>query len=270
MARLTGKVAIVTGAGRSGNIGVAICEAFLREGARVVATDQRDDDIAAVSARMTAAGLADDFRFIRQDVTRAEDWTTVVEQTQAWFGGIDVLVNNAGVSFHGGVADSTLAQMHDAMAVNHDALFLGMQACLPALEKSTERFAGGGSIINNLSMASYMPNANNLGYHVSKAAARMLTLCAATEFGPKRIRVNSVHPGLTVTPLVREAFSAYAEAGLWDTEAAAIDAVASMAPLGFASQPEDAAHAFVYLASEEARFVTGASLYHDGGLARRY
>ncbi|WEK56752.1 MAG: SDR family oxidoreductase [Candidatus Brevundimonas phytovorans] len=270
MARLRGKTAIVTGAGRSGNIGVAICEAFLREGANVVATDRNDDDAAAVSARMATTGRGDAFRFAVHDVTEAGDWARVVEQTEVWFGGVDVLVNNAGVSYQGGLIDSTLDQMRTAMAVNHDALFLGMQACLPALEASVQRFAGGGSVINNLSMASYMPNANNLGYHVSKAAGRMLTLCAATELGPKRIRVNSVHPGLTVTPLVTEAFTAYAEAGLWESGEAAIDAVAAMSPLGFASQPEDTAHAFVYLASEEARFVTGTSLYHDGGLGRRY
>ena len=88
--------------------------------------------------------------------------------------------------------------------------------------------------------------------------------------GPKKIRVNSIHPGLTITPLVEEAFQTYADQGNWPSRDAAIEAVAGMGPLGIISQPEDTAHAFVYLASEEARFVTGASFWHDGGIAQRY
>ncbi|MNR91379.1 3-alpha-(or 20-beta)-hydroxysteroid dehydrogenase [compost metagenome] len=270
MPRLKDKVALVTGAGRMGNIGVAICEAFLRQGARVVAVDRRDDEIDAITDQMMRTGRGDQFRFWTMDVTSREDWVRILAETEAAFGGLDVLVNNAGVSFQGGVADSSLEQINAAMAVNHDALFLGMQVCLPALARSSERFEGGGAVINNLSMASYMPNANNLGYQVSKAAARMLTLCAAAQFGPQRVRVNSVHPGLTLTPLVEEAFAEYASAGMWETTEAAISAVAHMAPLSTPGRPDEVAHAFVYLASEEARFVTGASLYHDGGLGRRY
>ncbi|HEY4546826.1 MAG TPA: SDR family oxidoreductase, partial [Pedomonas sp.] len=88
--------------------------------------------------------------------------------------------------------------------------------------------------------------------------------------GPKRIRVNSVHPGLTITPLLREAFEDYADKGLWASPEAAEDAIVAMAPLGIKSYPEDTAHAFVYLASDESRFVTGASLYHDGGIGQRF
>lgn len=119
-------------------------------------------------------------------------------------------------------------------------------------------------------MASFMPNVNNIGYHVSKAVARMLSLCAAIEFCPKKIRVNSVHPGLTMTPLIREGLDDYVKAGMWATAAAAEAAIAGMGPLGISSRPEDTAHAFVYLASEEARFVTGTALCHDGGIGQRY
>lgn len=271
MGRLEGKVALVTGAGRDGNIGVAICEAFLREGAKgVVATDLHRDQGAAIGARMAKTGRHQAFRFLAHDVTEQSGWASVVDATVTAFGGLDVLVNNAGISVHGSIETSSLDQVRQAMAVNHDALFLGMQVCLPALVESRTRFAGGGAIVNNLSMASYMPNANNVGYHVSKAAARMLTLCAAIEFGAKKVRVNSVHPGLTMTPLIREAFDDYVTAGLWESAEAAERAIADMGPLGISSQPEDTAHAFVYLASEEARFVTGASLSHDGGIGQRY
>jgi len=271
MGRVQDKIAIVTGAGRVANIGVGICDALLREGARaVIGTDLRTDEAAAIVSDLEARHGPGRFRLVEQDATREADWRKVIDTTLAEFGAIDVLVNNAGISIHGGVEATSLEDLNKVMAVNHDALFLGMKLCVPALTETAKRFPGGGSIINNISMASYMPSGNNLGYHVSKAAARMLTLCGAVELGPKRIRVNSVHPGLTITPLLNEGFQKYAEQGLWESRDAAIDAVAAMAPLGIRSYPEDTAHAFVYLASEESRFVTGASIYHDGGLGQRY
>ncbi|AXB80294.1 SDR family NAD(P)-dependent oxidoreductase [Novosphingobium sp. P6W] len=268
--RLGGKVAIVTGAGRDGNIGVAICEAYLREGARVVATDFRTAESEVVSARLARSAPAEHFRFLTHDVTSEANWAQVAAETAAAFGGIDVLVNNAGIAIHAGIEHSSLDDLRKVMAVNHDALFIGTKACLPELKRSVQRFPGGGSVINNLSMASYMPSGINIGYHVSKAAGRMLTLCAAVEFGPMKIRVNSVHPGLTMTPLIREGLADYVKLGAYPTVEEAEASIAGMGPLGISSDPEDTAHAFVYLASEEARFVTGASIYHDGAIGQRY
>src|SRR5436190_4864304 len=117
--RLEGKVAIVTGAGRAGNIGVAICEAFLREGAKaVIGTDFRKDEDASISTRMSALGVAGSFELLEHDVTSAEDWDHIVSQVTARHGGIDVLVNNAGISIHGGVAETSLENLHKVMAVN--------------------------------------------------------------------------------------------------------------------------------------------------------
>lgn len=269
--RLDGKVAIVTGAGRDGNIGVAICEAFLREGAKaVIGTDFRQDEGDAIAARMAAVGAPGAFALLDHDVTSAADWARVVDRVVADHGGIDILVNNAGISIHAGIEQCSMEDLHKVMSVNHDALFLGMKACLPALAESVNRFSGGGSIINNLSMASYMPSANNIGYHVSKAAGRMLTLCAAIEFGPKKIRVNSIHPGITMTPLIRDGLQAYADQGYYASAEDAEEKIAAMGALGITSDPEDTAHAFIYLASDEARFVTGASIYHDGAIGQRY
>jgi 3alpha(or 20beta)-hydroxysteroid dehydrogenase/cyclopentanol dehydrogenase len=98
----------------------------------------------------------------------------------------------------------------------------------------------------------------------------MLTICAAQELGGKRIRVNSIHPGMTMTPILREGFEDYVRQGLWESPEAAEAALAAMGPLGISSQPEDTAHAFVYLASDESRFMTGASIYHDGAIGLRY
>lgn len=271
MGRLEGKVAIVTGAGRVGNIGVAVARAFLREGAQaVVGTDFRREEAEAIVDLVKADGSQGSFVLMEQDVTSEADWARVSRETVDRFGQIDVLVNNAGISIHGSIAGTSLDDLRKVMAVNHDALFLGIKACAPHLAGAVARFGGGGAIINNLSMASYMPNATNIGYHVSKAAGRMLTVCAALEYGPQKIRVNSIHPGVTMTPILREGLDAYVANGMWDSTEAAEQALAAMNPLGISSEPEDAANAFVYLASEEARFVTGAAICHDGGIGLKY
>ncbi len=271
MNRLEGKIAIVSGAGRIGNIGVAVCDAFLREGARgVVGVDLRDEDAGAIRSRLQTTHGKGRFLLLQHDVTDENEWQRLLQRTLDAFGALDVLVNNAGMSIHGGIEATSLADLRKVMAVNHDALFLGIRTCADALAEANTRYAGGGSIINNLSMASYMPNANNIGYHVSKAAGRMLTLCAANELGARRIRVNSIHPGVTMTPLIREGLHDYVQGGLWPSEEAAEQALASMSWLNTTSQPEDTAYAFVYLASEEARFVTGASIQHSGGVGGVY
>ena len=271
MGRLNGKVAIVTGAGRMGNIGVAVVRAFLAEGAKaVIGTDFRREQAGEIEALIGSDGHAGAFSLVEHDVTQEDQWHRLAADVVAEHGQLDVLVNNAGMSIHGGVSGTSLEDLRKVMAVNHDALFLGIKACTPYLASAKERFSGGGSIINNLSMASYMPNANNIGYHVSKAAGRMLTICSALEYGAQKIRVNSIHPGVTMTPIMEEGLASYVESGLWESKDAAIKSLEAMNPLGMVSHPEDTAHAFVYLASDESRFVTGASIYHDGAIGLRY
>lgn len=271
MKRLQDKVAVVTGAGRVGNIGIAVCDAFLREGAAgVIATDTRVDEADAITAQMEKAHGAGRFMLLPLDVTSEQDWQKLLDEVVRVYGHLDVLVNNAGISIHGGIGDTSLKDLREVMAVNHDGTFLGTKLCAPLLAEAVARHPGGGSIINTVSMGSYMANANNIGYHVSKAAQRMLTLCAATELGPKKVRVNSVHPGVTMTPLMREGLQDYVTSGLWESTEAAETALAAMNPLNMASEADDTAHAYVYLASDESRFVTGASLYHDGGIGLRY
>lgn len=271
MERLKGKVAIVTGAGKLGNIGQAVCEAFLKEGAAgVVAADLSVDSQETMEGQMAEKYGSGRFRLLPLDVTSKSGWRDLVEQVVAEFGQLDVLVNNAGLSIHGGISESSLENINRVMAVNHDALFLSMQVCLPYLEQAAERYSGGGSIINNLSMGSYMPTDNNVGYHVSKAAGRMLTLCAAQEFGAKGVRVNSVHPGVTMTSLMRDGIDDYVSRGVWDSVETAEASLAAMNPLNKLGSPEDTAHAFVYLASEESRYVTGSSLCHDAGMQMKF
>jgi NAD(P)-dependent dehydrogenase (short-subunit alcohol dehydrogenase family) len=268
MARLDGKVAIVTGAGRPGNIGVAICEAFLQEGAIVLATDLRDEFRSAIEEALAHHGQ-DRFRFERHDVTSETDWERIAEIAASAFGQLDVLVNNVGIGANGNVRSTSLAEFRHQMAVNLESILIGMQVCAPLLARASERFRSG-SIINTLSMASYLPSGVNMAYQVSKAAGRMLTLCAADEFGADLIRVNSVHPGVTDTPLLREGFESYVQRGVYQSTDEAMQIIVGRSLLKQAGTPEDLAHAYVYLASDESALVTGAALYHDGGIGRQF
>jgi 3alpha(or 20beta)-hydroxysteroid dehydrogenase len=266
MARLADRVAIVTGAGRPGNIGLAVCEAFLREGATgVIATDMRTEDAAQIAASFDE-GYPDRFVFLEHDVTSEGGWRHVLDVTQDRFGGLDVLVNNAGIAIAGGTATLALDDLRKVMAVNFDGAFLGTKLCAPAMAARARRYAGGAAIVNVSSMAGYMPNGHNVAYHASKSALRMLTMCASKELGPQGIRVNSVHPGPIVTPLLREAFARYAEAGMYASPEEAEAQITASSPLGVTGRPEDMAHLFVYLASDDARFVTGTAIAHDGGV----
>lgn len=269
--RLAGKVALVTGAAKTGNIGLAICDAFLREGAAgILATDVTSEEADALVEQMEAEHGPDRFAFQVLDVSSEVQWEKVVGVCVERFGQLDILVNNAGTSIHGGIEECSLENLRKVMAVNHDGCFLGMKACLEQLVTAKQRFPGGGSIINTVTMGSYMPNGNNIGYHVSKAAQRMLTMCAATEFGPKGVRVNSIHPGVTMTPLMRTGLADYVERGIWESIEAAEQALAAMNPLNAISQSTDITPAYIYLASDEAHFVTGAALCHDAGLGMHY
>jgi len=268
MDRLHGKVAIVTGAGRPGNIGIAVCEAYLREGARVLATDIRDEFQSEIKQKLASYG-PERFRFEKHEVTSEEEWARIADIAKSSFGQLDVLVNNVGIGANGNVRTTSLADFRQHMAVNLDSILIGMQTCAPLLATARERFRGG-SIINTLSMASYLPGSVNMAYQVAKSAGRMLTLCAADEFGPDLIRVNSIHPGVTLTPLLRDGFESYVQRGVYKSMDEAMEVIVGRSMLKQPGTPEDLAHAYVYLASDESALVTGAALYHDGGIGRQY
>lgn len=258
MAKLEGRVAIVTGSGRSGNIGQAVCEAFLAEGAAgVAATDLRAEEAGRLAERFSA----DRFVFLPHDVAAEADWQHVLAATAERFGGLDVLVNNAGMGMSGSSATLSLEDFRRTMDVNLFGAFLGTKVCAPAIAAR-----GGGAIINVSSMAAYMPNAHNIAYHCSKSALRMLTMCTSKELGPSGIRVNSVHPGPIVTPLLEEAFHRYADAGMYASAEKADQTIAASSPLGRTGKPGEIAHLFVYLASDDSSYVTGAAFAHDGGV----
>lgn len=243
---LTGRVAIITG-GASG-IGAAAVRMFHELGASVTL-----GDIQTEAGEALASELGERVRFSRLDVSKQADWERTIEETEAAFGPVNVLVNNAGHSGHWKPASElALEEFRLVCAINQDGVFLGMKLVLPSMIR-----AGGGSIINNSSGYGLVGAANNLDYCASKFAVTGMTKAAAIEFAPSKIRVNSVHAGVVLTPMVRDTMSRLGADG---------DAFIARMPLNRGAEPSEIASVFAFLASDAASFVTGAALPVDGGL----
>jgi NAD(P)-dependent dehydrogenase (short-subunit alcohol dehydrogenase family) len=244
--RLAGKVALITGG--AGGIGGATARLFVKEGARVALGDIREE-----AGRRLAEALAGEDRraiFVRLDVTQEEDWKKAVEATLEAFGRLDILVNNAGIAMRKGVQGTSLSDWEKTMAVNATGVFLGMKAVVDVMKRN-----GGGSIINISSIYGLVGSAGRIPYHASKGAVTVVTKAAALELAPYGIRVNSVHPGFIDTPMTAPLL-ADERTRQWMLNAT---------PIGRIGRPEDVAYGILYLASDEASFVTGSELVIDGG-----
>ena len=245
MGRLSGKVAVITGA--SQGMGEAHAKAFVAEGAKVILTDINAEAGAALAASLGKSAL-----FVRHDVADAAGWAAVVAQGEARFGRINVLVNNAGII--GPVAqtiDLAEADFLRVIAVNMTGVFLGMQAVLPSMVA-----LGGGSIINISSISGMLANLGtpNLAYSGSKFAVRGMTKQVAVEYGAHNIRANSVHPGYVKTPMM---VAATDEDG---------GGAAAAIPLGRFADAGEISPLVVFLASDESSFITGMEHVIDGGM----
>ena len=254
MARLKDKIVLVTGAAMG--LGSAMAKRLAREGAFIFATDIADAAGAAVVAEIVAAGGRAEY--LHQDVTQPEAWDAVFARIRAAHGRLDVLVNNAGGGTYNDIESVSFQDWRRIMAINLDATFLGTQLAIKWMKTT-----GGGSIVNVSSIAAFIGSPNLAAYCAAKAGIQMLSKSAAVYCGQKGygIRVNSIHPGLIDTQSGRE--MAHLATGL--PEEQAIAAFAGMHPLGRIGQPDEIANGVLYLASDEASFVTGTHLIIDGG-----
>jgi NAD(P)-dependent dehydrogenase (short-subunit alcohol dehydrogenase family) len=245
--RLTEKVALITG-GASG-MGASMARIFAREGARVVVADMLEAEGRRIAAEITQANGAAIFH--KLDVTSETDWQAAIAATLAAYGRLDILVNDAGIS--GSAVEDLFdsAAWDKIMAVNSTGTFLGMKHAIPEMKK-----AGGGSIVNISSISGVTGQRGiHVAYNASKGAIRTLTKAAAVQHGRDNIRVNSVHPGLM--PPMRTSGRTADPA----TRAKMLEQV----PLGRDGRVEEVANAVLFLASDEASYITGAELYVDGG-----
>ncbi|MGD0106858.1 MAG: glucose 1-dehydrogenase [Rhodopila sp.] len=245
--RLENKVAIVSGA--ASGMGAATARRFAREGAKVVIADMLEQEGRAVGDIINAAGGK--AVFMPLNVTDEPGWKKIVDETVRAFGKLDILVNNAGIS---GSATNDLLDSglwERLMAVNSTGVFLGTAAAVRQMQRN-----GGGSIVNLSSISGVTGQSMvHMGYNASKGAVRIMTKSTAVQFGKDKIRCNSVHPGL-MPPMRTSGATA---------DPAVRARMLKSVPLGRAGEVDEVANAILFLASDEASYITGAELYVDGG-----
>lgn len=248
--RLEGKTAIVTG-GASG-IGEATSRLFVEEGARVVIADIDDAKGNALETALNSGGNGEVALYRKLDVTQESRWIEVVGEVMSKWGRLDIVVNNAGMSGVGRavVEDTTVENWDTVFAVNSTAVMLGTKTAIPAMRKN-----GGGSVVNVSSIFGIVGSNIAAAYHASKGAARTFSKAAAVQYAKENIRVNSVHPGFTDTPMTADIHS----------QKEIRDARLAMTPMNRLGLPTDIAYGILYLASDEAAWVTGTELVIDGG-----
>jgi 3alpha(or 20beta)-hydroxysteroid dehydrogenase len=240
--RLAGKVALITGAAQGQ--GAAAARAFVAEGAMVVIADIVDD-----AGKALADELGESAYYRHLDVTSEADWESAVGEAVETFGHVDVLVNNAGVLLFSELTKTSLEEYQRVIGVNQVGTFLGMRAVAgPMAER------GSGSIVNSSSIEGLGGMPLLVAYTASKFAIRGMTKSAAMELGPKGIRVNSVHPGMIDTAMIRDLAG---EEGL--------EYGGSKVALKRVGKPEDVAGVYVFLASDESGYCTGGEFVCDGG-----
>ena len=245
--RLEGKVAFVSGGARG--MGAAEAKLFAREGAKVGFGDILEDEGRQVEAEINEMG--GEALFVRLDVTRESEWQRAISATVARFGKLDILVNNAGVTPFGILEDTTEEIWDTVMDINAKGVFLGTKTAIPEMRK-----AGGGSIVNISSMSGMVGQSHvQPVYNATKGAVRIFTKSTAVQYAADGIRANSVHPGPVATAMT--------EAVRSDPERSR--RVKAAVPLGRYAEPDEIAYGVLFLASDEASYLTGSELLIDGG-----
>ena len=248
--RLDGEMALISGGARG--MGAEEARIFAREGAKVVIGDISEDDGKAVEAQIAEAG--GQALFIRLDVTQEADWAKAVDQAVSSFGKLDVLVNNAGISSRTFTDDTAIDAWDKIMEINSKGVFLGTRATVPKMLE-----AGGGSIVNISSIMGLVGSAGgHPAYNASKGAVRIFSKAMAVRHGKDNIRVNSVHPGFMPPMASGVAYDQDQRRGSLE-----------QTPLGREGRIEEVANAVLFLASDEASYITGAELAVDGGFTAK-
>ena len=254
MGRMKNKVALVTGAAQG--LGAAIARLLASEGARVVAGDI-NQTLATQCVERINNDYPDCAVAMAHDVTSESDWDRVLNEVNETFGGLHVLVNNAGIGSIGSIEDESPASWRKVHAVNLDSVFFGCQKALPLM-----RASGGGSIVNVSSISGIIAGHNLAAYNSAKAAVRHLSKSIALHCArsANNVRCNSVHPAFIDTPIL--------DGMIGDSDRdAALEKLGRQIPLGRVGQPDDVAYAVLYLASDESAFVTGTEIRVDGGIS---
>ena len=247
--RLKGKVSIITGA--AGGMGAEEARLFAREGSKVIIADILEAESQQVEAEINESG--GEALFVRLDVTSEDHWHRTVETAVSRFGKLDTLVNNAGISSRAFADPTDTEGWLRIMDVNANSVFLGTKHAVPEMKR-----AGGGSIVNISSIMGLVGGEEgHPGYHASKGAVRLFTKATAVRYGPDGIRANSVHPGFM--PPMRGSVP--------DPEAR--DELVSTTPLRRTGETIEVANGVLFLASDEASFITGSELVIDGGFTAR-
>ena len=248
--RLEGKVAIITGA--AGSMGAEEARLFAREGAKVVIADVFDDDGMQLKAEIAEAG--GESTYVHADVTSEDDWKHLISTTVSQYGRLDILVNNAGVSGDSPEIDELdFDGWNRIMDVNATGVFLGTKYAVEQMVQT-----GGGSIVNISSIAGLVGgDGDHPAYHASKGAVRIFTKAIAVQYGTQGIRVNSVHPGFM--PPMRTSTPKPGRG----------EELARQTPLRRTGKTIEVAYGVLFLASDEASFVTGTELVIDGGFIAR-
>ena len=239
MARLTGKTAVITGA--SAGIGAAIAERFVEEGASVLLTDLAEDSGVALAKRLGQ-------RFLRADMASTADRDALFKDVASTWGRLDILVNNAGITHAAELNELTEEGFDRVIAVNVKAATFAIQAAARLMQE-------GGSIINLSSVNAVLAIPNQISYAISKGAIRQLTNVTAVALAPRGIRVNAIGPGTIMTEMGKSVMASEEQR----------QRILSRTPLGRVGDPEEIASIAAFLASDEASYITGQTIYADGG-----
>ena len=244
--RLENKVALISGGARG--MGAVEAKLFAEEGAQVIIGDMLEEEGRKVEAEINEAGGG--CVFVSLDVSSEEAWQNAVNEAVSRYGKLDILVNNAGIYRAHNVEETTSDEWDRVMDINAKGVFLGTKHAIPAM-----RDAGGGSIVNISSVAGLVGSRATSAYNASKGAVRLLTKSTAIQYASDGIRANSVHPGTIETPMTE---------GFLADPSMRQDRM-DRTPIGRLGKPEDVAYGALFLASDEASFMTGSELVIDGG-----